>query len=43
MREYERLVTLNVSELQEFCDKVGNGAKAAGLTEEKLGELLADD
>jgi len=43
MREYERLVTLNVSELQEFCDKVGDGTKAAGLTEEKLGELLADD
>ena len=43
MSEYERLVRLNVSELQEFCDKVGEGAKAAGLTEEKLGELLADE
>jgi prevent-host-death family protein len=42
MREYERLVRLNVSELQRFCDKVGVGAKAAGLTEEKLDELLAD-
>ena len=43
MREYERLVRLNVPELQQFCDKVGAGAKAAGLSEEKLDELLADD
>ena len=43
MREYERLVRLNVSEFQQFCDKVGSGAKTAGLTEEKFNELLADD
>jgi len=43
MQEYERLVRLNVSEFQQFCDKVGAGAKAAGLTEEKLDELSADD
>ncbi|MCG6862423.1 MAG: type II toxin-antitoxin system Phd/YefM family antitoxin [Chromatiaceae bacterium] len=43
IREYERLVRLNVSEFQQFCDKVGAGAKAAGLTEETLDELLADD
>ena len=43
MQEYERLVRLNVSEFQRFCDEVGAGAKAAGLTEEKLGALLADD
>ena len=43
MREYERLVRLNVSEFQQFCDKVGAGAKAADLTEEKLNELLSDD
>jgi prevent-host-death family protein len=43
MREYERLVRLNVSEFQQFCDKVGTDAKAAGLTEEKLDALLADD
>lgn len=43
MREYERLVRLNVSEFQQFCDKVGSGAETAGLTEEKLNELLADD
>jgi prevent-host-death family protein len=43
MREYERLVRLNVSEFQQFCDKVGASAKAAGLTQEKLDELLADD
>jgi hypothetical protein len=43
MQEYERLVRLNVSEFQQFCDKVGASAKAAGMTEEKLTELLADD
>nr|VFJ75080.1 MAG: prevent-host-death family protein [Candidatus Kentron sp. FW] len=43
IQEYERLVRLNVSEFQQFCDKVGAGARTAGLTEEKLGELLADD
>ncbi len=43
IREYERLVRLNVSEFQQFCDKVGAGAKVADLTEEKLNELLADD
>jgi prevent-host-death family protein len=43
MQEYERLVRLNVSEFQEFCDKVGVSAKAAGLTEAKLNELLAGD
>ncbi len=43
IREYERLVRLNVSEFQQFCDKVGADAKAVGLTEEKLDKLLADD
>ncbi len=43
IREYERLVRLNVSEFQQFCDKVGAGAKVADRTEEKLNELLADD
>ncbi|OJZ19801.1 MAG: prevent-host-death family protein [Thiobacillus sp. 65-29] len=41
-REYERLTRLNVAEFQRFCDEVGERAKAAGLTEEKLAELLAD-
>ncbi|AYH45463.1 type II toxin-antitoxin system Phd/YefM family antitoxin [Azoarcus sp. DN11] len=43
MREYERLVRLNVAEFQRFCDAVGASAQAAGLSEEKLAELLADD
>ncbi|THF57196.1 type II toxin-antitoxin system Phd/YefM family antitoxin [Pseudothauera rhizosphaerae] len=43
MQEYERLVRLNVSEFQRFCDAVGAQAAERGLTEEKLGRLLADD
>lgn len=43
MAEYERLTQLNVAEFQRFCDKVGASAKQAGLTEEKLDELLSDD
>jgi prevent-host-death family protein len=43
MQEYERLTRLNVAEFQRFCDAVGASASDAGLTEEKLAELLADD
>ena len=43
MKEYERLTRLNVAEFQRFCDAVGDKAAAAGLTEDKLAELLADD
>lgn len=43
MQEYERLVRLNVAEFQRFCDAVGESAQTAGLTEEKLAKLLADD
>jgi prevent-host-death family protein len=42
MQEYERLTSLNVAEFQRFCDAVGASASKAGLTEEKLAELLAD-
>lgn len=42
-QEYERLTRLNVAEFQRFCDRVGERAKEAGLTEAKLAELLADD
>lgn len=42
MQEYERLTRLNVAEFQRFCDQVGASAQAAGLSEEKLAELLAD-
>ena len=43
MQEYERLVQLNKAEFQRFCDQVGARAAAAGMTEERLAELLADD
>ncbi|MCU0843173.1 MAG: type II toxin-antitoxin system Phd/YefM family antitoxin [Thiobacillaceae bacterium] len=43
MQEYERLTRLNVAEFQRFCDRVGAKAKDAGMTEDKLAELLAND
>jgi prevent-host-death family protein len=43
MQEYERLVRLNVAEFQRFCDRVGARAEQAGLTEDKLAELLSDE
>lgn len=43
MQEYDRLTRLNVAEFQRFCDQVGAHAEQAGLTEEKLAALLADD
>ena len=43
VQEYERLTRLNVAEFQQFCDRVGAAAKGAGLTEDKLDELLEDD
>ncbi|MDR0480956.1 MAG: type II toxin-antitoxin system Phd/YefM family antitoxin [Gallionellaceae bacterium] len=41
MEEYQRLVHLNVAEFQRFCDQVGASAESAGMTEDKLAELLA--
>ncbi|WP_018867979.1 MULTISPECIES: type II toxin-antitoxin system Phd/YefM family antitoxin [unclassified Thioalkalivibrio] len=38
--EYERLVHLNVNEFRRFCDQIGGKAEAAGLTQEKLDQLL---
>lgn len=43
VEEYERLTRLNVAEFQQFCDRIGARAHQAGLTEERLNELLADD
>lgn len=42
-REYERLCALNLDEFERFCDRVAQQAAARGLTEEKLGSILADD
>jgi len=41
--EYQRLVRLNIDEFQRFCDQVGQKAESAGLTQEKLDQLLADE
>lgn len=41
--EDERNRGLNVTEVQEFCDRVGRKAVARGLTEKKLAALLTDD
>ena len=38
--DYRRLTTANLAEFQRFCDRVSEGARARGLTEEKLDELL---
>lgn len=41
--DYEKLRAQTVAELKELCEIVGRQAKAAGLTDEKLAEILADD
>ena len=41
-REYERLRGMNISEFEQFCDKVGKDAANRGLTEQKLAEILAE-
>jgi prevent-host-death family protein len=41
VQEYQRLTALNVEGFERFCDRIGEQAKARGLTEEKLGEILA--
>jgi prevent-host-death family protein len=43
LQEYQRLTALNVDEFQRFCDRIGEQAKARGLTEEKLADILASD
>jgi prevent-host-death family protein len=37
VQEYERLTASNVEQFQQFCDRIGEQAKARGLSEEKLG------
>ena len=41
-REYERLRGMNISEFEQFCDKVGKDAARRGLTEQKLAKILAE-
>ncbi len=41
--EYQRLVHLNVAAFQRFFDPIGEGAKAAGMNEPILQELLRND
>lgn len=40
--EYERLTRRNINEFQQFCDRVGHQAAAAGLDEVGVAELLED-
>lgn len=43
MADYERLRSANVAALLELRDEIAAEAAAAGLTEERLAELLSDD
>ncbi len=43
VREYERLVAVNIAEFQDFCDRIGEAAATRGMSEDKLQEILADD
>ncbi len=40
--EYERIRDLNAAELQRFCDRVADQARARGLNEAALNDLLQD-
>ncbi len=40
LKEFERLRGINISEFEQFCDRVGNAAIEEGLTEQRLAELL---
>lgn len=41
-QEYERVFAINREEFLRFSDRVSKKAKAQGLTEQKLHEILAD-
>lgn len=43
MADYERLRSANIAALLELRDEVAAEATAAGLTQERLAELLNDD
>lgn len=40
--EYDRIRGANVDEFERFCDRVSKQAKARGLTEEILADILKD-
>lgn len=42
-QEYERVCAMNREEFLRFSDRVSRKAKARGLTEQKLHEILADE
>ncbi|MGH9547601.1 MAG: type II toxin-antitoxin system Phd/YefM family antitoxin [Terriglobales bacterium] len=40
--EYERIRDLNAAEFQRFCDRVADQARARGLNQAELNDLLRD-
>ncbi len=42
MQEYDRLRGFRLAKLDKICEQASQEAKARGLTEEKLAEILAD-
>jgi len=40
--EYERIRGINLDEFERFCDRVSAQAKARGLTEKILADILKD-
>jgi prevent-host-death family protein len=39
-KEFDRLRGINISEFEQFCDRIGREAGARGLSEDKLAEIL---
>lgn len=43
VEDYDRLRRAKIDEFNAFCDRVGAEAKARGMTEEILADLLRDE